>query len=229
MVDLSIEFILANGDSALLVKFNGTKNRLVGIHALCENLLDRPQGGLINVIPASDSLTLVFSGSAPDCGDVRQDLENRCRQLSHHKIVSKIHEIPVCYDPELAADITAVADSLSVTIEQVIEWHTRPQYVVAMLGFLPGFAYLNGNHEKLVTSRKATPAVSVPPGSIAVAGRQTGIYALNSPGGWQVIGRTYLDMIDWHNEPHPMRLKPLDRVSFKAISLDAFKSLGMKP
>ncbi len=222
VIDLQVEDIVANGDCALLVRFADNKNRLVRIHALCTDLLAVPLKNMVNVIPASNSLTLVFSGLSPDYTATREALENRCQLINDKQIASKTHEIPVCYHADVAADLSAVAASLSVATEQLIDWHTQPKYVVAMLGFLPGFSYLNGNHEKLVTTRKATPAISVPPGSVAIAGKQTGIYALSSPGGWHVIGRTPLSMIDWQHEQQPMRFNPLDQVRFKAISLAEF-------
>ncbi|MGJ8663736.1 MAG: 5-oxoprolinase subunit PxpB [Marinicella sp.] len=223
MSGLKIASIIANGDCAILVRFAQSKQLLAGIHSLCQAFIDQPLEHLINVIPAADNLTLVFNREIKPDWHVHDVIMDRCEHLSMTQLEIKTHEIPVCYHPDVASDLINVCDQLQIEVEQFIEWHTQPTYVIAMLGFLPGFAYLNGNLEQINMPRKDTPEIQVPAGSVAIAGKQTGLYALSSPGGWQVIGRTSMNFIDWQNRVQPMKLNPLDRVQFKAISLELFK------
>lgn len=221
---LIMQSLLPNGDCAVIIDFMPGDDRLLGIHGLCVNLLRDPIPGLVNVIPAEANLTLVFEQPVTNHQALIPALASRCQQLEHWQPVVKTHDIPVCYDPQLAVDLSAVCEQVGLTTDELIARHTAPEYTVKMLGFLPGFAYLGGNDDHINLPRKATPAKSVAVGSVAVAGPQTGIYALASPGGWHVIGRTPLPLIDWANDQQPMRFSPMDRVRFQAIDLATFKT-----
>jgi inhibitor of KinA len=129
--------------------------------------------------------------------------------------------IPVCYHPILADDLEWTAAHCGVEVDELIRLHTSQTYTVYMLGFVPGFPYLGILPERLTVPRKSRPAESVPAGSVALAGRQTGIYPLATPGGWQVIGRTPLHFFDPRREPVCL-LKPGDRVRFESITLHEF-------
>jgi KipI family sensor histidine kinase inhibitor len=122
-------------------------------------------------------------------------------------------EIPVRYGGTYGPDLVDVAAHSGLSIEAVIELHVQPVYTVAMLGFAPGFAYLLGLPETLATPRLATPRLRVPPGSVGIADAQTGVYALKTPGGWRIIGRTDLALFDPARES-PFTLQAGDRVRF---------------
>ena len=126
--------------------------------------------------------------------------------------------IPVCYHPILADDLEWTAAHCGVGVEELIRLHTSGTYTVYMLGFIPGFPYLGIVPEALEVPRKQRPAEAVPAGSVALAGRQTGIYPLSTPGGWQVIGRTPVSLFDPRRVPICL-LKPGDQVRFESISL----------
>lgn len=126
---------------------------------------------------------------------------------------SKLITIPVIYDGE---DLAFVAENNNLSIEEVIKIHTAPTYRVYMIGFLPGFAYMGGMDERIATPRRSSPRTSVPAGSVGIAGKQTGIYPLESPGGWQLIGRTTIPLFTPH-EVSPTLLKAGDLVRFEAI------------
>ena len=111
---------------------------------------------------------------------------------------SQVLEIPVLYGGEAGPDLAFVAEHAGLTPEEVIARHTRPEYLIYMLGFTPGFTYLGGLDERLNTPRLAQPRVSIPAGSVGIAGSQTGVYPIASPGGWQLIGRTPVRMYDPH-------------------------------
>lgn len=135
--------------------------------------------------------------------------------------------IPVCYEPEFAPDLSEVAKHTGISEVEIIRLHTSAIYKVYMIGFTPGFAYLGGMPEVLATPRKQTPAQSVAAGSVGIAGLQTGIYPIMSPGGWQIIGRTPLILFD-ANRSQPSLLKAGDTVSFVSINGDEFNRLKKK-
>ena len=130
-------------------------------------------------------------------------------------------EFPVCYEPEFATDIHAVAAINKISVEEVIALHLSKTYRVYMLGFLPGFSYLGEVDERIATPRKREP-VAVAPGSVGIAGKQTGIYSLASPGGWQIIGRTPVKLFDAYAD-NPVLLRPGDKVRFFSINKNEIK------
>jgi KipI family sensor histidine kinase inhibitor len=132
--------------------------------------------------------------------------------------------VPVCYQGELAPDLPAVAAFGGLTAAEVIRLHTRVVYRVFMLGFLPGFAYLGPVNPRIAAPRHASPRVRVAEGSVGIAGGQTGIYPMESPGGWQLIGRTPARPFDLTRNP-PSLLAPGNRVQFHAIERAEFDRL----
>lgn len=134
-------------------------------------------------------------------------------------------EIPVCYESELAPDLASVAHHTSLNTEQVIALHSEGDYFVYFLGFSPGFAYLGGLPRQLHVPRLASPRKHVSAGSVGLAGGQTGIYPHDSPGGWQLIGRTPLRMFVPSADP-PSRLQLGDRVRFRRIAREEFDRLA---
>jgi KipI family sensor histidine kinase inhibitor len=136
--------------------------------------------------------------------------------------------IPVCYDVEFGPDLPAVAEHARLSVEEVIRLHSSPTYLVWFLGFSPGFAYLGGLPEVLHTPRLATPRPSVAGGSVGIAGGQTGIYPVDSPGGWKLIGRTPLLMFDCEATP-PTRLHSGDRLRFSPVDRATFEKVHRRP
>ena len=137
------------------------------------------------------------------------------------KIRTRSVEVPVCYDLELAPDLARVAEQTSLEQAEVIALHSSASYTTACIGFMPGFPFLAGLPAKLQVPRLATPRTHVPAGSVAIAGAQAGIYPLDSPGGWNLIGRTPLRLFDVDSNP-PALLRPGDRVRFCIIARDEF-------
>lgn len=135
----------------------------------------------------------------------------------------KIWELPVCYEGPYSPDLAELAKLKKLTPSQVIQHHSSPIYRIHFFGFLPGFFYLNGLPEILYTPRKAVPSLSVPKGSVAIGGAQTGIYPNESPGGWHLIGRTPISLFDPSFDP-PVWAKPGEQIQFKPISTEEFES-----
>ena len=136
--------------------------------------------------------------------------------------------IPVCYDAEFGPDLADVALHASISVEEVVRLHSSPTYHVYFLGFSPGFVYLGGLPEILHTPRLATPRTSVAGGSVGIAGHQTGIYPVDSPGGWKLIGRTPVRMFDSEATP-PTRLQPGDGMKFSTIDRETFDKIHARP
>jgi KipI family sensor histidine kinase inhibitor len=132
--------------------------------------------------------------------------------------------IPVCYDAEFGPDLLDVAQHAGLSVEEVVRLHSTPTYLVYFLGFSPGFVYLGGLPEVLQTPRLATPRSSIAGGSVGIAGSQTGIYPVDSPGGWRLIGRTPLRMFD-PDAASPTRLQPGDRMKFFPIDHATFEDM----
>jgi inhibitor of KinA len=132
-------------------------------------------------------------------------------------------DIPVCYGVEFGPDMDTVAKTAGLGIEEVIQRHSAPDYLIYMVGFTPGFPFLGGLDEKLFTPRLKTPRMAVPWGSVGIANNQTGIYPITSPGGWQIIGRTPVRLFDPAAWP-PTPLEIGDAVNFFPIEMEAYNN-----
>lgn len=142
-------------------------------------------------------------------------------------IESRVVEIPVCYGGELGPDIAHVAKSNGLTVEEVIHIHTSGTYTVHMIGFAPGFPYIGGMSDKIATPRRGSPRLKIPARSVGIADSQTGIYPIETPGGWQLIGRTPRQLFLPERHP-PSLLKAGDKIRFKPITYQAYMEWGTK-
>lgn len=174
-------------------------------------------------VPAYASLTVYFE----ICQVSYEEMEQRVRCVVEHSgekrgnlSRGKLIEIPVCYGGAYGEDLAFVAEHNHLTPEEVIRIHTSQEYLVYMLGFLPGFPYLGGLDPRLVTPRKQTPRVRIPAGSVGIGGEQTGIYPVASPGGWQLIGQTPIKL--FRADPQSGMEVPIyqagDRIRFYPIT-----------
>lgn len=132
--------------------------------------------------------------------------------------------IPVCYGGEFGPDLQHVAEFHNMTPEEVVRLHTEPTYLIAMLGFLPGFAYLGGLDPKLETPRLEVPRVRIEAGAVGIGGAQTGIYPLPSPGGWQIIGRSPLRPYDAERDPAFLYAAG-DSIEFESIGVEEYEAI----
>lgn len=201
-----------------------------------QTLRQNPFPGFIASVPAYTTLSVFFDPVRVIQSDElpgRDCFEKVCSCLSllyekrenTNAPSGNIATIPVCYDPELGPDIADVAKLHNLTVDAVIQLHSAAEYRVHMIGFMPGFAYLGGMDDLLSTPRKGTPRSAVPAGAVGIAGKQTGIYPAQTPGGWQLIGQTPVKLFDV-NRPQPSLLKAGDRVIFKPVSRLEFDQLA---
>ncbi len=163
-------------------------------------------------VAGDGNLTVAFERDAIDYEAVRDRLARAWANVHDDVESARTIEIPVCYDGE---DLRAVASARGLSEDEVIALHAGGDYVVAFVGFLPGFAYLDGLDARLHVPRRAQPRMRVPAGSVAIAGAQSGVYPFDSPGGWHIIGRTELSMFDPDRVPAAL-LHPGDAVRFVA-------------
>ncbi len=223
--------ILANGDSALTIEFEfpigETLSRKIYILA---NMLEKQLGNdLLEIIPAYQNLTVVVDLTKISLNMLEKSLTKILQQpLPEKNFPSKLIQIPVCYGGQFGADIEYISEKNNLSINELIQLHCQPQYLVHMLGFTPGFLYLGGLNSKLFCCRKSTPAIKVLAGSVGIGGEQTGIYPQATPGGWQIIGRTPKRLFTPQNEK-PFIAQPLDKIEFIAINESQFKSLNEYP
>lgn len=192
---------------------------------LLSNVLEQENiNGLIEVVPAYSSLAVFYDPLTTSYSILKETIERlSTKSAGKQKLIRHLWEIPVCYD--LGLDMKEFASEKKLSPEQVIHYHTTAEYLVYMRGFVPGFLYLGGLDERLHLQRKSTPATKVPPGSIAIGGQQTGIYALPGPAGWHVIGQTPVQLFD-PDQKDIMPVKPGDKVQFKPITKGEFDKLS---
>lgn len=136
-------------------------------------------------------------------------------------------KIPVCYDPKFGLDLETVSLQTNLSKGDIITYHTSALYRIYFIGFLPGFLYLGGLSEKLHIPRKKTPRPKISKGAVAIGGSQTGIYPMDSPGGWRIIGQTPIELFDASASP-PVLFKSGDRIQFQVITLSQYTEIARK-
>ncbi len=224
------------GDAAVVVQFGDSISPTVqaAVQTFAAQLAQHPFVGLRECVPAFATLTVYYDpwrlsapGQCPPFERVCELLRQRLRAVptALAEATAPPVEIPVCYGGDLGPDLAAVARHTGLTPTEIIARHAAPTYLVYMLGFAPGFPYLGGLDARLATPRRATPRPLVPAGAVGIAGAQTGIYSLPTPGGWQLIGRTPLRLFDPAADPpallragQQLRFVPIGAVDFQCLS-----------
>lgn len=230
--------IYSVSDQAVTLDFGGpisvaTNDR---VYMLMASLLKNKLEGVTDIIPAYSSITVVYDFMKVYEQQLKkedtQSVSSLIKKWMEDNLTEHVNDtgankkemiIPVCYDKSLGLDIESVAQKHNLTIQEVIELHTAITYRVFMNGFLPGFAYMGIVDPSIQTPRHESPRPVVKAGSVGIAGVQTGIYPSDSPGGWQIIGKTPVPLID---ENENILLKPGSFVKFNAISLFEFEKLN---
>jgi KipI family sensor histidine kinase inhibitor len=210
------------GEQALLLKPEQDEIPLSLIHQTSRRLERSMIAGVIDLIPAYESICLIYNRLLKDLDIEIGNLQKQISDKPNKEISSHTHEIPVCY--ALGMDWKEVEKYTGLTQEQIIKKHSQAEYTVAMMGFMPGFVYLSGMDHTLECPRKENPRTKIPEGSVGIAGGQTGIYSLESPGGWQIIGRTPHSFFNIHKES-PIYLNLGDKLVFYSISIEEFEDL----
>ena len=219
-----------SSDQSLLVYFGReiTLQANERVRRLLRLLETEPIVGIRNIHPAYCSLLIKFNALKLQHDELEAILNGYLNRLEEVRLPeTRLVEIPVCYGGEFGPDLVEVSAMHGLTPAQAIELHASTSYLVYFLGFAPGFAYLGELPEALVTPRLATPRRSVPAGSVGIAGNQTGVYPIATPGGWRIVGRTPTAMFRI-DVPGLSLLAIGDRVRFVPISTEQFRALENK-
>jgi inhibitor of KinA len=214
-------------EDAVLIHF-GHKNQNLKVQSAINQIESFPFLGLRELVPAYHTLTIYYdpfivNGPFP-FEKVKNHLESILTSLNAATVMNNRYiDIPVCYESDFAPDLNDLAINNNLTIEKAVQLHTSVIYDVMFIGFSPGFPFLAGLDNRLHFPRKKTPRLKVHQGSVGIAGKQTGIYSLDSPGGWQIIGRTPTKLFNIKSET-PTLLKAGDKVKFYPISQKEFYS-----
>ncbi len=218
------------GDSSFIIKFGDQISPEINnsVRTYSQKLRDDKLDGIAEIIPAYNELVVSYDRNLINYKKLLTYLKSIEKSLFLKKITKrKIVHIPVCYENEFALDIDIVSSSNNLSIDDVIKIHSSAEYLVYMLGFTPGFCYLGGMDNRIETPRKEIPRTKINAGAVGIAGKQTGIYPIESPGGWQIIGKTPLILFD------PLRIPEFlieagDYIKFDPISINDFKEIESK-
>lgn len=214
------------GDKGILIELGKEiseeiNNRVVIFSQIIEK---ENHSHITDVIPSYNSILVIYNPLEKSYDDLINNIKSLEKKISKiEKINYKVIHIPVIYGGEYGEDLEIVANHNKLSKEDVVKIHSETYYRVYMLGFTPGFPYLGGMSEKISTPRKKTPRKQIKKGSVGIGGNQTGIYSTNSPGGWQIIGRSPLEFFDV-KKSKPL-LKPGDLIKFEPIDEKEYKRI----
>jgi KipI family sensor histidine kinase inhibitor len=218
------------GDRGLLLQFGDEISREINekVRRMALAIQAKSIEGVIETVPTYRSLLIIYNPILLPIGDLKKRLERIEEELQQTPLQEpKLTRIPVVYGGAYGPDLEGVAKYLQISPEEVIRLHCSKPYLIYMIGFMPGYPYMGELPQALVTPRLKTPRLVVPKGSVAIAQRQTGIYSMESPGGWQILGRTPVELFDPEKDP-PALLQMGDFVQFHAISEEEFHNWNLQ-
>jgi KipI family sensor histidine kinase inhibitor len=186
------------------------------ILALATALREKKIAGMIECVPSLSSLTVTFDPLKLDRDFIVSEAAEVYRHMPPSRSAARVWTLPVVYGGTAGPDLGFVAEKARFSEEETVSLHTSVEYTVYTLGFLPGFAYLGDVPDALRLPRRSSPRAAVPAGSVAIAANMTAIYPLESPGGWNIVGRTSVPLWDFARMQEPL-LKPGDKVRFQAV------------
>lgn len=221
--------IVPLGDRCLVVEFESRVDADINRRArsLASLLLEKPPPCVVDVVPAFCTVAVYYRpehfGATPSpFQQFRLQIESLLEAgVEPREAPARVVPVPVCYGGAHGPDLEEVARARGLAPEQVVEAHVASEHVVFMIGFTPGLPYIGGLDPRLAVPRRATPRTRIPAGTVAIARDQTVIYSLETPGGWNLIGRTPVKLFDPAADP-PCRLQAGDRIRFVPITTDEF-------
>ena len=208
------------GDAAILIEWADEIDDAINdrVHTFAAHLRAQNRAEIRDLIPAYASLLVCYDPQQISFAGLSDFLRSVLQFTpTSNAVNARVVEIPVVYGGEFGPDLEFVAQYARVTQDEIVRLHTGSVYRVYLIGFAPGFAYLGSVPERIAAPRLETPRTRVAAGSVGIAGRQTGIYPMETPGGWRIIGRTTLTMFDPLRDP-PTLLRPGDRVRFISVT-----------
>ena len=220
--------VLAAGDTALVVEFGDRIDRKLSsaVLSLAQALDAERIPGVVETVPTFRSLMIHYEPLEISAAALTARIDEEMHRLNAREAIGRLWHLPVCYDPRFAIDLDEVAQRTGLSRQQVVERHSGPLYHVYMLGFLPGQAYMGEIAAELALDRRATPRPSIPAGSLAIAGRMSCVFPLETPCGWHVIGRCPIPL--WDAAHASALLAPADKVRFVPVSVREYESLVVR-
>ena len=218
------------GDRAILIEFEPeiNENVLEKVLTAKEILQNSKFKQKVEIINTYNSLLISYAFTIEDFyGEFLRLKELISRTNISKKSNYKIFHLPVCYDEDFGLDLETVSEKKNLSVEEIIRLHNSPIYQIYFIGFLPGFLYLGGLDEKLKISRRKTPRKSIEKGSVGIGENQTGIYPKNSPGGWQILGKTPVELFN-KNEDNPSPFSAGDKIKFSSILKEEYYEIKEK-
>lgn len=208
---------LPSGDGALVVEFGDAIDRAVSDRVLALAAAVEDIGGVTELVPTFRSLLVQYDPLRTSATEIEHAVRKRLGGAGASRAAPRRWRLPACYDESLAPDLADIAERAGIGTDEVAALHSGTPYHVYLVGFTPGFAYMGDVSERLAFPRRTDPRVKVPAGSVAVAGRMTGVYPLESPGGWHLIAACPVKFFDVQAR-EPSLLAPGDEVLFEPVS-----------
>ena len=226
----SVRFLFS-GDSALVIEFGNEISVDINkkIRKMMDDIKKENIDGIVELVPTYCSLLINYDVLKIDYNTLVEKLKtflNNDLETAEGEEVTLV-EIPTLYNDEVGPDLSYIAEHNKLSKEEVIKIHTGTDYLVYMLGFMPGFTYLGGMSEKIATPRLESPRLQIYPGSVGIAGKQTGMYPSMSPGGWRIIGRTPLKLYNPDSDT-PVYISSGDYVRYVSISEEEYNDILKK-
>jgi KipI family sensor histidine kinase inhibitor len=228
--------LLYAGETAVVIEFGNEISESINRQlTFVVNALDKAKNaghiaGIRDLLPTYRSILVSFDPLRISAQEIFDEAAKAFTAYSATDASGggEVIEIPVLYGGEAGPDLDHIAQHTGFSTDEVIKRHSSPEYLIYMIGFTPGFPYLGGMPKEIATPRLTTPRQIIPAGSVGIAGEQTGIYPMESPGGWQLLGRTPLKVFDSARE-EPFLLNAGQYLKFVPISEDEFRQITADP
>jgi len=215
------------GDKAILIKFEQKISSEISakIRQLTASIEAIQNPAIIEIIPSYAAVCVIYEPLIMNYDTIKTFLSSLLADIAGNRLISGVvFEIPVLYNHEAGPDLGFISKHSGFCVEEIIKIHTAPEYLIYMLGFAPGFPYLGGMDERIAAPRLKVPRQKIVPGSVGIAGSQTGMYPIESPGGWQLIGRTPIKLYDPERTP-PVYYQTGDYIKYKAIDVSEYEHI----
>ena len=213
------------GDAALYCDFGTEVNKQINSEVIkyFNNIREKNIKGVNNLTPSYNKLIISYDLKVTNFKEVKDEIE-KISESKTQKITNKNIEIPVCCDTSFSLDIERLEKKLSLNKDEILENFFKQEFFCYMTGFIAGMPFLGDLDEKMRAQRLETPRVKVPKGSVGMTEQFANIYTFESPGGWNIIGNTPIDVFESSKEKEPNLINPGDTVKFKQISLEEYKN-----